>query len=54
MVNLFGSTRKWDGRKMNDRILLTFTRLVLVVTCGVMAIGLLRVGLLSVSLGVRL
>nr|DAK45095.1 MAG TPA: hypothetical protein [Caudoviricetes sp.] len=52
MANLFGSTRKWDIRKMSDTILLTFIRLVLVVTCGVMVIGLLRAGLLSVSLGV--
>nr|DAX59678.1 MAG TPA: hypothetical protein [Bacteriophage sp.] len=52
MANLFGSTRKWAGRKMNDTILLIFVRFVLVVMCVVMGIGLLRAGLLSVSLGV--
>nr|DAS51942.1 MAG TPA: hypothetical protein [Caudoviricetes sp.] len=31
---------------------MTFIRFVLVVTCGVMVIGLLRAGLLSVWLGV--
>nr|DAP98410.1 MAG TPA: hypothetical protein [Caudoviricetes sp.] len=52
MVNLFGLTRKWVGKNMNDTILLAMMRFVLVVTCVVMAIGLVRAGLLSVWLGV--
>nr|DAW45454.1 MAG TPA: hypothetical protein [Caudoviricetes sp.] len=52
MANLSGSIKKWVGKNMNDTILLAMMRFVLVVTCGVMVIGLLRAGLLSVSLGV--
>nr|DAX32963.1 MAG TPA: hypothetical protein [Caudoviricetes sp.] len=37
---------------MNDTILLAMIKFVLVVTCGIMVVGLLRAGLLSESLGV--
>nr|DAJ42947.1 MAG TPA: hypothetical protein [Caudoviricetes sp.] len=52
MGNLFGSTRKWAGKSMNDTILLVVIKFVLVVTCGIMVVGLLRAALLSVLLGV--
>nr|DAO45259.1 MAG TPA: hypothetical protein [Caudoviricetes sp.] len=52
MASGFGWIRRWERTSMSDRMLLTFMRVILLLTCVIMATALVRAGLLSVSLGV--